>query len=103
MTIHIEKTGDPNEPFDPAEYIKELLEGHPTRLGIAFFTQDASKEEIKIPHTTISVSASWNEAPYGEVFLRYCRHVLWIFARACRQAIQNLYSKVVFSGIGRRS
>ena len=101
MTIHIEKDGDPTTPFDPSKYIEKLMKGHPSCLGIAFFTEGASKDRVKIPHTAISVRASWNEAPYGEIFLRYCRHVLWIFVRACRSSIERLYSRIVFSKIGR--
>lgn len=101
MTIDIVKQGNPQESFDPSEYLKALTERPKTCCGIAFFTEGSLKEETKIPYATISVTTSWNEAPYHGILLRYCRHVLWIFAIACRQAIDDLYSRIVFSKIGR--
>ena len=96
MTIHIEKTGDPKEPFDPTEDINSVLKRGPYAAGVMLLTD-------KKVHTTVSFSASWFEVRYRETLFRYLRHVLWIFARACRQIIWNLYWKVATSGIDRQN
>jgi len=89
-SIHILKPGDPEESFDPSEYLKELMQKPESCTGFAF---------IKGKHegTSIWVNASWNEVRYSETLLHYLRNVLWIFARACRKIIDDLYSNIVFS------
>jgi len=96
--ILIEKPGNPKEAFDPSEYLQEMVKRPKNCTGFAIL-----KEGVSSPSTAIWVSASWNEVRYSETLFRYLRHVLWIFARACRQIIDDLYWKVATSGTGRRN
>jgi len=87
--IHIEKQGNPNESFDPSEYLREILD-RPNVSGM-FFNDGA----------IFSSRSSWNGARYLSVLVYCCHQVLRIYLRRFLDLFHNWLWKAGSSNVGR--